>query len=61
MKTMYVTFIFHGNMNYDRYTKEEIREKFPDIYRIVVQDFIRYPELRGQIQLSGITIKSLQK
>lgn len=48
-------------MSYDRYTKREIREKFPDIYRIVIQHFRKYPQLRGQIQLSGMTIKSLQK
>ena len=29
MKTVYISFLLHGNMCYDRYTKQEIREKFP--------------------------------
>lgn len=60
MKTVYLTYVFHGNMDYDRYSKGVIRRKFPDIYRMVADEFLVYPELKAQVELSGVTLESLR-
>ena len=31
-RTVYMSFILHGNMNYDRYVRTTIWEQFPVIY-----------------------------
>lgn len=61
MKTIYVTWVFHANMQYDRWPKSFIQKEFPRIYRMVVDDFYNNPELKAQVQLSGVTIASLLK
>ncbi len=61
MKTVYLTWVFHGNMSYDRYTKTTIRTKFPETYQIMIDDFLRHPTLKGQVELSGLTVESLKR
>jgi hypothetical protein len=59
-KTVYLSFLFHGNMCYDRYTKQEIREKFPRIYATGVRALRRYPEVTAHIDFPGLTLLSLK-
>ncbi|HHV44505.1 MAG TPA: hypothetical protein GXX57_07555 [Firmicutes bacterium] len=61
MKTVWLTWIFHGNMSYDRYTKQTIRSVFPKIYQLMIEEFHRYPELKGHVELSGLTVQTLKK
>lgn len=60
MKTVYISFLLHGNMCYDRYTKQEIREKFPRIYAAGVDGLQRFPEVTAHIDLPGLTLLSLK-
>jgi hypothetical protein len=59
-KTVYLSFILHGNMCYDRYTKQEIRDKFPRIYAAGVRAFARHPEVTAHIDFPGLTVLSLK-
>ncbi|MEN8203122.1 MAG: hypothetical protein ABFS28_11045 [Bacteroidota bacterium] len=59
-KKIYMTFILHGNMNYDRYVKSRIWENFPVIYENLLDYLDENPRYRGQCQLSGQTFKTLQ-
>ncbi len=59
-KTVYLSFLFHGNMCYDRYTKQEIREKFPRIYATGVRALHRFPEVTSHIDFPGLTLLSLK-
>jgi len=61
IKTVYVTFVYHGNMCWDRYTKAQIREGFPTIYRLIVDIWKQNPELGSNVELSGVTLKTLQQ
>jgi hypothetical protein len=59
-KTVYLSFLLHGNMCYDRYTKQEIREKFPRIYAAGVRAFAARPEVTAHIDFPGLTVLSLK-
>jgi hypothetical protein len=60
MKTVYLAWIFHGNMSYDRYTKHTIRKQFPAAYQVMIDDFVHHPELKGHVELSGLSVESLR-
>ena len=60
MKTVYISFLLHGNMCYDRYTKQEIREKFPKIYATGVRAMHKFPEVTAHIDFPGLTLLSLK-
>jgi len=60
MKKVYISFLLHGNMCYDRYTKQEIREKFPQIYVTGVRAMHQFPEVTAHIDLPGLTVLSLK-
>ena len=58
-KTVYVSYILHGNMNYDRYIRPTIWEEFPKIYDGLLDFMDEYPDFKGQLQFSGQTLGSL--
>ena len=60
-KTVYISFLLHGNMCYDRYTKQEIREKFPSIYATGLRALKAYPEVTAHIDFPGLTLLSLKR
>jgi len=60
-KIVYVTVIYHGNMCWDRYTKDQIRRDFTKAYRLIVDLWKKHPELRSNVELSGVTVKTLQQ
>ena len=59
-KTVYISFLLHGNMCYDRYTKQEIREKFPRIYATGLRALKAHPEVTAHIDFPGLTLLSLK-
>jgi hypothetical protein len=61
VKKIYMTYILHGNMNYDRYVKSTIWENFPVIYNNLLNFMDEHPEFKGQIQFSGQTFLSLKQ
>jgi len=61
MKTVYLSFLFHANMCYDRYTKQEIRDKFPRIYSAAVRKLHEHPQVTAHIDLPGLTLLSLKQ
>jgi hypothetical protein len=61
MKTVYMSFLLHGNMCYDRYTKQEIRDKFPRIYGAGVRALHKFPDATAHIDLPGLTLLSLRR
>ena len=60
MKTVYISFLLHGNMCYDRYTKQEIRAKFPGIYAAGIRAMHRFSEVTAHIDFPGLTTLSLK-
>jgi len=60
-RKVYMTYILHGNMNYDRYVKPTIWRDFPVIYDNLLDYMEEHPDFRGQIQLSGQTFNSLKQ
>ncbi len=60
-KKIYLSFIVHGNMNYDRYVRPTIWRDFPVIYNNFLDFMDEHPDFKGQIQLSGQTFNSLKK
>ncbi len=60
MKKVYISFYLHGNMCYDRYTKQEIRAKFPAIYANGIRAMHRFPEVTAHIDFPGLTLLSLK-
>ncbi len=60
-KKIYVSFILHGNMNYDRYVRPTIWRDFPVIYNNLLNFMDEHPDFKGQLQFSGQTFKSLQQ
>jgi len=60
-KKIYMTYILHGNMNYDRYVKPTIWRDFPVIYDNLLDYMEEHPDFKGQIQLSGQTFNSLKQ
>ncbi|HOZ45267.1 MAG TPA: hypothetical protein PLO37_01090 [Candidatus Hydrogenedentes bacterium] len=61
MKKVYISFLLHGNMCYDRYTKQVIRDKFPRIYAAGVRAMHRYPQVTAHIDFPGLTTLSIQQ
>jgi len=60
-KKIYMTYILHGNMNYDRYVKSTIWRDFPVIYDNLLKFMDEHPEFKGQLQFSGQTFLSLKQ
>jgi hypothetical protein len=60
MKKVYLSLFLHGNMCYDRYTKQEIRAKFPLIYAAGIRAMQRYPQVTAHIDFPGLTTLSLK-
>ena len=56
-----MTYILHGNMNYDRYTRPTIWKEFPVIYDNLLTFMDEHPDFKGQLQFSGQTFGSLQQ
>jgi hypothetical protein len=61
MKKVYISFMLHGNMCYDRYTKQEIREKFPFIYVAGIRAMRQFPQVTAHIDFPGLTTLSLKQ
>lgn len=59
-KKIYLSFLLHGNMCYDRYTKHEIREKFPILYATGLRELRRFPQVTAHIDFPGLTTLSLK-
>jgi hypothetical protein len=60
-KKIYMSYILHGNMNYDRYVKPTIWRDFPIIYNNLLDYMEEHPDFKGQLQLSGQTFNSLKQ
>ncbi len=60
MKKVYISLLLHGNMCYDRYTKQEIRAKFPTIYAAGIRGLAKHPQVTAHIDLPGLTVLSLR-
>ena len=60
-RKVYMSFILHGNMNYDRYVRTTIWEQFPVIYDNLLDFIEAHPDFKGQVQFSGQTAGSLMK
>ena len=58
-RKVYMSFILHGNMNYDRYVRTTIWEQFPVIYGNLLDFMDAHPDFKGQVQFSGQTAGSL--
>lgn len=58
-KTVYVSYVLHGNMNYDRYVRPTIWKEFPQIYDNLLTFMDENPDFKGQLQFSGQTLGSL--
>lgn len=58
-RKVYMTYILHGNMNYDRYVRPTIWKNFPVIYNNLMDFMDQHPDFRGQLQFSGQTYGSL--
>jgi len=60
VKKVYISLLLHLNMCYDRYTKQEIREKFPRVYATVIRAMHRFPQITAHVVLPGLTTLSLK-
>ena len=60
-KTVYMSYILHGNMNYDRYVRTKLWDEFPMIYNNLLDFMDEHPDFKGQLQFSGQTLGSLQQ
>ncbi len=60
-KKIYLSYILHGNMNYDRYVKSTIWRDFPVIYDNLLDFMEERPDFKGQLQFSGQTFNSLKQ
>jgi len=60
-KTVYLTYILHGNMNYDRYVRPTIWKEFPYIYDNLLDFMDEHRDFKGQVQFSGQTLSSLRQ
>jgi hypothetical protein len=60
-KTVYMSYILHGNMNYDRYVKSTIWKEFPVIYDYLLDFMEAHPDFKGQVEFSGQTVNSLKQ
>lgn len=60
-RKVYMTYILHGNMNYDRYVRPVIWEEFPRIYDNLLTFMDEHPDFKGQLQFSGQTFGSMEQ
>ena len=60
-KRIYMSFILHGNMNYDRYVRTTLWRDFPVIYDNLLVFMDEHPDFKGQLQFSGQTLGSLKQ
>lgn len=60
-KKIYMSFILHGNMNYDRYVRTRLWHDFPIIYDNLLTFMDEHPDFKGQLQFSGQTLGSLKQ
>ena len=60
-KRVYMSFILHGNMNYDRYVRTTLWRDFPIIYDNLLTFMDEHPDFKGQLQFSGQTLGSLKQ
>lgn len=58
-KVVYMSYILHGNMNYDRYVRTTLWRDFPVIYDNLLLFLDEHPDFKGQLQFSGQTLGSL--
>lgn len=58
-KKVYMSYILHGNMNYDRYVRPTIWRDFPVIYDNLLDFMEEHPDFKGQVEFSGQTFISL--
>ena len=56
-----MSFILHGNMNYDRYVRTTLWRDFPIIYDNLLVFMDEHPDFKGQLQFSGQTLGSLKQ
>ena len=52
-KRVYMSYILHGNMNYDRYIRPYIWQQFPIIYNNLLDFMDEHPDFKGKVQFSG--------
>lgn len=60
-KRVYMSYILHGNMNYDRYVVTTLWRDFPVIYDNLLTFLDEHPDFKGQLQFSGQTLGSLKQ
>ncbi len=60
-RKVYMSFILHGNMNYDRYVITTLWRDFPVIYDNLLTFMDEHPDFKGQLQFSGQTLGSLKQ
>lgn len=60
-KKVYMSYILHGNMNYDRYVRPTIWRDFPVIYNNLLDFMDEHPDFKGQVQFSGQTLNSMKQ
>lgn len=60
-KRVYMSYILHGNMNYDRYVLTTLWRDFPVIYDNLLNFLDEHPDFKGQLQFSGQTLGSLKQ
>ena len=60
-KRIYMSYILHGNMNYDRYVRPTIWRDFPIIYDNLLDFMDEHPDFKGQLQFSGQTLNSMRQ
>ena len=60
-RTVYMSYILHGNMNYDRYVRTTLWKDFPIIYGNLLDFMDEHPDFKGQLQFSGQTLNSLKQ
>jgi len=60
-KKVYMSYILHGNMNYDRYVRSTIWRDFPVLYDNLLGFLDEHQDFKGQLQFSGQTFKTLQQ
>lgn len=60
-KKVYMSYILHGNMNYDRYVRPTIWRDFPVIYNNLLDFMDEHPDFKGQLQFSGQTLNSMRQ
>ncbi len=60
-KRISLSVIMHANMQYDRFGRDEILDKFPRMYRYILRSVETHPEMRIGFEQSGATILMLKR